>query len=190
MLDFFTNTKRTFFDFFTKGDNRIARLADLNNLVNSINRGANFTNFDIKLTQSGTSAPARYYMTAGSTDNCKSNCPSDCFICACSNCLNEVSGSSLKTNSIAISFAYNDIGIYTMTITPGSDFGSFLGISTFLSPVAAANSTIAMTPFATADGGVTYTSTIRTQSAAGVLANGILNNIFMNLRFYRSIPKI
>lgn len=175
------NAVKRFTAFFspTGSDNQVAKLADLNQVVDEINSNFGQVNHTILISQSGTGAPTFKFMATGDAAECKNNCTGDGCPCDCpKECLN--SGGA----STSLKFAYVSPGVYTLTASfLGTIYqNGIYGVALFATPGINAGDIINVSPSANSNKTV-YTFTIKTTAGAS-LANGVLDGIFFNIQVY------
>lgn len=153
------------------GDNALATIKDLNQVIAGLNNLFPHRNFDVSITQTGIANPVITKLAAGATE-CPSSCSAVCSACDCkANCQDQLAG------AFSFSLVRTGVGTYTLTV----------GGTTFTRPIQ--NMGMFFTPFTDVTSRVTVTQIsptvyhVNTFSGA-VASDNIFNNTVVAMKFY------
>lgn len=170
------------------GNNALATLNDVNQVVDDINFIRNFTDVRILFTQTGTNNPILRIISSGvASSKCSGDCDTgnpdqDC-------CSKSMDLAQKKNNDNSISALRTGVGVYRLRIQAldKETYPTGLIGATFIigAPSVLGNRvTVTFNPLVTDPNLLEYT--VRTYNDIGTLSDGILSNTLINVSVYRN----
>lgn len=178
-MNLFTALTPSFFNFRRQtGDNKLATLNQVNQVINTMNQLVNYRPYDIQFTGSTSGVPllAKSVMLAG---ECNRNCSAICSACHCAPACNDE-----NTAAFDAIMEKTGVGTYTLTLTyaPGAGYDNIKGVGIFPSALPEPTHAIGISEVLPPTPGHRI-FTVKTTDA-GVLADSIIDNVILQLRIY------
>lgn len=159
------------------GDNALATIKDLNQVIKSINTQMYYRPYHLFYTQSGANDPVQTTVMVGSDSDCNSNCTTAADDCACPNFLTEKSG------ALIVQSKRTAVGVYELLLnSTNTDVTNNRGVSVMIEPLANIAHEVRIDKSQLVASNIII---IRTYNA-GVLADGILTDTAVHFNFYTS----
>lgn len=178
-MNLFTALTPSFFNFRRQtGDNKLATLNQVNQVISTMNQLVNYRPYDIKFTGSTSGVPllAKSVMLAG---ECNRNCSAICSACHCAPACNDE-----NTAIFDAVMEKTGVGLYTLTIThdPNAGYANLKGIGIFPSALAEPIHAIGISQVMPGSADHTVFNVKTTE--LGVPADGIIDNVILQIRAY------
>jgi hypothetical protein len=191
MLSKITNAGRTFASLISGrfGNNALATLNDINQVVDDINFINNFTDARILFTQTGTLNPTFRIISSGVSS---SRCSKECDSGGGDVCCDEVGSKHLKNTDWTFSMLRTATGVFTLRLTALNEDSypeGLLGATFIIGATSTLGNRVTVTfnPLVTASNILEYT--VRTYNDAGTLSDDRLSNTLFNISIYAKPPR-